>query len=648
LIKPAEWMSAVLLEDFIQFEPSNGVPATQRTVGYLLYDREYLYVAVYAYEEDPALITARLTRRDDQLDNDDSIWVFLDTFHDRRTCYYFATNPLGTQVDGRIRDNGRVQDDTWDATWSSESRIHSDGWSVEFAIPLRSITFKTGQDVSWGFNIGRTRRANLEVSFWVSPKDNLFRVSQYGELTGLELEGGGARPWSLIPYALGSYAQGEPSGEAWGWDAGFDLRYTFRPETSLNATVNPDFAIIEADEEFINLTRFEPSLPEKRPFFLETNDRFRQRIRTFYSRRIGDIEVGGKFISHHGNWDSTVLTVLSAPLPVPDAPSEGITERGNYTVARTERQILRSSTLGFMVSNRYLSGDNTGSAGLDTTMFFGNALRFTGQLIHSHGDFSKGNWAGFARLARDTSTSHIHFRFTSLGENFADNANTVGFIPDDDRREMDADVSKTFWLDTSAFQRIELSSRNNVYWSQEAVLRSYHNTIDLAAEMRNRWAIGGGFRNDYKLFEKGFHNDYGHAWFGYNTREFNSFDVGYQRGKNFDSDFQLFNFRASYKLTEGLGLEYRLRQLWLDPDPDNRATTIHVVSALQNFTRDLYLKVFFQTNSVIDRRQFEATFVWRYKPPFGSFQFAFQRGRAQFGEVSEQGNTYFMKLAYVF
>ncbi len=644
LIEPDEWASAVLLEDFIQFQPSNGAPSTHRTVGYVLYDREHLYVAVHAYEENPDLITAQLTRRDADLRRDDSIWVFLDTFHDRRTCYFMATNPLGTQADGRIRDNGRVIDDTWDATWSSASRVHSDGWTAEFAIPLRSVTFKTGKDVSWGLNIGRTRRANLEDSFWAGPMDNLFRVSQYGELTGLDLEGGGAKPWTMIPYALGRYAQRE----GWGGDVGFDLRYSFRPETILNATVNPDFAIIEADEEFINLTRFEPSLPEKRPFFMETNDRFRQRIRTFYSRRIGDIGVGGKFLSHHGKWDSTVLTVLSAPLSVPNVQSEEIMERGNYTVARTERQILKSSTLGIMAANRYLAGENTGSAGLDTTMFFGDTLRFTGQLIHSHGDFNTGNWAGFARLARDTPTSHIHFRFTSLGENFRDNANTVGFIPDDDRREMDADVTKTFWLDTSAFQRIELSSRNNIYWSQEAVLRSYHNTIDVAAEMRNRWVIGGGLRNDYKLFEKGFHNDNGHAWFGYNTREFNSFDVAYQRGKNFDSDFQLVSFRAGYKLTEGLGVEYRIRRLWLVPDPANRATTIHVFNALQNFTRDLYVKVFFQTNSVIDRKQFEVTFVWRYKPPFGSLQFAFQRGRAQFGEVSEQGNTFFTKLAYVF
>jgi len=101
------------------------------------------------------------------------------------------------------------------------------------------------------------------------------------------------------------------------------------------------------------------------------------------------------------------------------------------------------------------------------------------------------------------------------------------------------------------------------------------------------------------------------------------------------------------KLTSGLGVEYRLRRVWFDPDPDNRATTINVITALQNFTRDLFLKVFFQTNSVIDRKHLEMVFVWRYKPPFGSLQFAYQRGRAEFGNPSDQGNTYFVKWVYV-
>ena len=166
-------------------------------------------------------------------------------------------------------------------------------------------------------------------------------------------------------------------------------------------------------------------------------------------------------------------------------------------------------------------------------------------------------------------------------------------------------------------------------------------------EFRNRWVLGGSYHNDYKLFEKGFHNDTRNVYFGYNTREYNSWDVAYNVGRNFDSDFRFFNFRMRQKLTRSLAVEYRFQRVWLVPDPDLRASTINIFRALQYFTRDLFLKVFYQTNSVIDRRNLETVFVWRYKPPFGALQFAFQRGRAPFGARSEQRNTYFVKLSYV-
>ena len=119
--------------------------------------------------------------------------ILLDTFHDRRTCYFFGANPLGTQHDGRFQDNGRVEDSTWDAAWNVAARVAPDGWSAEFAIPLRSILFRPGKGRIWGVNIGRTHRRTLEMSFWAGPLDSESRVSQYGELTGLDLEGGAER-----------------------------------------------------------------------------------------------------------------------------------------------------------------------------------------------------------------------------------------------------------------------------------------------------------------------------------------------------------------------------------------------------------------------------------------------------------------------
>jgi len=197
-------------------------------------------------------------------------------------------------------------------------------------------------------------------------------------------------------------------------------------------------------------------------------------------------------------------------------------------------------------------------------------------------------------------------------------------------------------------QRVVLQSANNIYWSQRGVLRSYHNIETVEVDFRNRWSLEAEHKNDFKGFEKGFHNDTAQVQLGYNTREFQSWALGYEAGWNFDNSLKVLSGRWRRKLTPALAVEYELERVWLNPDPERQATLINVFRVRHNFTRDLFLRVFYQTNSVIDRKSLEAVFVWRYKPPFGSIQFAFQRGRAAFGQRSEQGNTYFLKVAHVF
>ena len=568
----------------------------------------------------------------------------MDTFHDRRTCYFFSTNPLSTQTDGRITDDGRVEDTIWDASWQVAARIVDDGWSAEFAIPLRVIQFRAGEDRTWGFNIGRTRRSSLEHSFWAGPLESATRVSQYGWLDGLSLTNRGAKRWELIPSVQGSAEQGG----ATSGNAGLDVRYVFRPETIANLTINPDFAIIEADEEFVNLTRFEVRLDEKRPFFQETNDRFRQRIQTFYSRRIGDIDAGGKLLSRNGKWETTLLSVRSSPIDLA-GETEGRQgfERANYTVGRAERKIFPGSQIAFQAANRSLGDENRGSMGIDTSLRFSRKMSFTGQLLRAHGPIQGGKWGYFLRPAWDTPTFHFHYRYTHLGDSFGDNANAIGFIPDDDERLMDSDLRKVFWFEKRRIQRISLSSTNRIFWSQEGVLRNYHNIESVEVEFRNRWSVKALHQNKFEQFEKGFHNDQAEVGLGYNTREFQSWRVSYTSGRNFDSDLRSVNAKFARKLTNKLAVEYQLSRVWLAPDPRRRATLINVFRVRQSFTRDLYVRVFFQTSSVIDRKNLETVFVWRHKPPFGSIQFAFQRGCAAFGERSRQANTYFVKLTHV-
>ena len=296
LVSDSVWSQAAVAESFIQYEPQRGRASEAPTRAYLLYDEATLYVA---FQLDDALPpTAQLTRRDADLLNDDCVILVLDSFNDQQSAYYFMTNALGTQTDGRIANDGRTVDPTWDTSWQAAATRTAAGWSVEMAIPFTSIKYKAGENRTWGINLGRSRRRTLELSFWAGPLDNAFRVSQAGRLTGLNVAPP-TRRRQVILYGLSRIQQDDKND----WDAGGDFRYAVTPELSAFATVNPDFATIEADQEQINLTRFELSLPEKRPFFLEGAELFRQRIRTFYSRRIPEIIAGGRVLGKTGPFE---------------------------------------------------------------------------------------------------------------------------------------------------------------------------------------------------------------------------------------------------------------------------------------------------------------------------------------------------------
>ncbi len=444
------WGRATPLTRFVQFEPRRGEPASQPTEVRILFDETAVYFGFRVTE--PASPTAELTRRDADLLTDDAVIVVLDTYGDRQSGYFFGVNPLGTQADGRIASDGREVDPTWDGEWSAATTRTDDDWSVEISIPLSSLRYSAGENKIWGLNVGRSRRSNLELSFWSGPLENAFRVSGAGRLVGLDLPPP-ARRYQAIPYGLSQFEQ-DASTE---WEAGVDLQYRITPAITADATLNPDFAIIEADQEQVNLTRFELSLPEKRPFFLEGSELFRQRIRTFYSRRIADIRAGGKLSGKVGPWTMSFMGVGTELTDTDPGAFFGVT--------RIQRDLGRSS-IGAMWAGRHADGDGRGSVSMDATLFFSPRFGMTAQMVESYGDFSSGSHAFFVRPSYDSPTGHFHVRYTDLGDRFADNANAVGFIRDDDRRELDSAIEKIHWFGPGAFERFRYDSNYNVYWGQ--------------------------------------------------------------------------------------------------------------------------------------------------------------------------------------
>jgi hypothetical protein len=239
-------------------------------------------------------------------------------------------------------------------------------------------------------------------------------------------------------------------------------------------------------------------------------------------------------------------------------------------------------------------------------------------------------------------------RYTQLGEYFADNANEVGFIRDDNRREFDSALQKTWWMNRTMFNSIEYSSNYNIYWGLNGTLRSWKIDQGMEFEFRNKFALELGHSQEYKLYEKDFRNHKTDIELSYNQREWQHVSVEYSFGHNFDQDFHLVEAGLNYMVWKSLALEYGLQRLVYTPDPEEENTWIHVVRATNYFTPDLFLKVFYQTNTRIDKHNIQALFVYRFQPPFGTIQLAYQKGTARFGEKGDQGHTFFIKFAYMF
>ena len=636
-----EWAAAAVVDSpFIQIEPEFGQPSPFRTVVRIGQTSAALYVAFESYDPDPDRLAAAVTRRDGDMGDDDAVGVVLDTFLDGRTAYGFATNALATQWDARIADSGRTTDEIWDEAWTCASGRHGDRWTAEFEIPLAILRFEPGEDRTWGLSLMRTVPRRLEVSLWSGPAEDAFRVSSFGTLTGLKLGAREEKPWQLIPYGLAAAAEGEKTD----FEIGGDARWRPSSAVAVDVTVNPDFALIEADVEVINLTRFELFIPEKRPFFLEGSEMYQQRIRQFYSRRIGDITWGTKAIGTVGKTGFSGI-VTSENQPVDDSDE---TIRADYGIGRLQQALPGGSTVGLLGGNRRRGGIDQGSVGVDTTLFFTETLGFTGQLLSVHGPTAKSGLAWFVRPSYDSARTHFHVRYTDLDPGIRDDFNAIGFLRDDDRRELDTNFTRSFWIESGPVEKVEAGANYNRFYSHSGTLRAWDLDAEVEVTFRNGFEVEIGRVDDYQIFEKGYRNDRTTVEVGWDGRDGRSVRAFAARGVNFDSDLTLYGAAASWAFGDAWRVGYGLTRLELDPDPEGDTTWIHVFDALYAFNPDLFVKLFVQSNSAIDKVNVQAVGVWRFKPPFGSLQLAYQRGTSEAGEISTQGDTVFTKLSWVF
>jgi hypothetical protein len=287
LDEPA-WQTAPADARFVQNFPLPNQPPSEVTELRLLYDDRALYVGIRAHDTNPSAIVERLTRRD--RDNDaDQIMIGIDSRFDRVSAYHFGVNVSGVLVDA-LRFNDTDFSTDWDGVWNAAVSRDQGGYAVEMEIPWSSLRFE-GSSPVLGLQVRRFLARNKETDEWVHiPRTAGAEVSRYGRLVGAT----GLGPTRLVqisPYVAARSTLGHGAGPDQDLElvpnGGVDLKVGLSSSLTLDATVNPDFGQVEADQVQLNLTTLELFFPEKRPFFLEGIELFAQPLQQFYTRRIG-------------------------------------------------------------------------------------------------------------------------------------------------------------------------------------------------------------------------------------------------------------------------------------------------------------------------------------------------------------------------
>lgn len=430
----AAWGTAPPITEFMQRDPHEGQPSSERTEVRILFDRRNLYLGIYCYDSNPAGIVATELRRDAEIEGDDIFEAIFDTFHDHRNGYRFRVNPLGTMRDESVTNEGQANAN-WDEKWDARARITADGWLAEIAIPFKALRFNPANSSAWGMNLHRTIIRKNEDAFWSGYRRGytMTRVSGAGHLVGLsDIEGFRLR---LKPYVAGSAARSGggllESSSTRGQIGLEDVKYMVTPQLALDATINPDFAQADVDQAQVNLSRFSLFFPEKREFFQEgsgtfqfgTGSRFGSAtdFLLFHSRRIGLSDdrapiaiVGGfKLTGKEGPLDIGLLNMQT--------DRNGSRAGQNFTVLRAKSNILSTSYVGAMLTSNTGSplGGGNHTFGVDSNFRFIRYLNLNAFLAKSSSTGIEGrDWAARGILRWDSDRSAFGVERMQIDENF--------------------------------------------------------------------------------------------------------------------------------------------------------------------------------------------------------------------------------------
>ncbi|MEZ4894080.1 MAG: DUF5916 domain-containing protein [Saprospiraceae bacterium] len=378
ILDEPDWENEEVADHFKLVFPNDTAYSKWLTEVRLTFDDKFLYVGGVCRQKQKDF-TFQSLRRDFAGGTSDVLNIILGPASDGLNGFIFSVSPMNVQREGLI-DNGQTMSLEWDNKWYSAVQTYDDHWTVEMAIPFKTLRYSVspGQN-EWQLQFIRTKVKDFEVGSWapVPFQYDVINLAFAGKLIwetpppkpGLNL--------SLIPYIIGGtsldYVRDPNTQEItqrttdYTGNIGGDAKVAITSGLNLDLTLNPDFSQVEVDRQVANLSRFELFFPETRQFFLENRDLFAMfgfpSTRPFFSRRIGlaynpitgqnqkvPIMAGAR-LSGKIN-DGLRIGLLNMQTRRLDWDSSMVLPAANFTVATVQQKVFSRSAISAIFVNK--------------------------------------------------------------------------------------------------------------------------------------------------------------------------------------------------------------------------------------------------------------------------------------------------------
>ena len=644
---------------FVQQEPDEGQPATEPTDIWIFFDDETLYISARCWHSQPErIITSELRRGHVGLSRGDILTVVLDTFYDRRNGYFFMTNPLGGVYDSLVTDE-RNENIDWDTVWDTQSARFEQGWSVEMAIPFKSLRYRAGGDQVWGINFRRIVPAKNEMSF-LNPapasygRMAIMKFSSAATLVGLELPAKSVtlelKPYGISEVTTDTVASPPVSNDVTG-DVGFDVKYGLTRGLVADFTYNTDFAQVEVDEVQVNLTRFNLFFPEKRQFFLEGRDIFRfggagprfsgltpvgDAPIVFFTRRIGlsegqpiPIQVGGRVTGRAGPY-----TIGALNIQTDDDRTIGV-EGTNFSVARLKRNIFSRSSVGVIATHRSRTLEGNGSNqvfGVDGAFAFFSNLFIDTYYARSRtpdrvGPARMGNAESYrAQVLNRGDRYGFQFDHLVVGRDFNPE---IGFMRRRDFRRNFGKVQFTPRPASSGVVRKYRYEASFDHFTSEStgVLETREAKLRFGIDFQNedRWNVD--YTRSFEFLAERFEISAGVTIppGGYDFQDVRttyrlgpqhrlSGRLSFQTGGFFSGDRTEARYIGRLRVTTKFALEPSIAVNWIDLPEGSFTTKLARVRVIYTMSPRMFVEALTQYNSSLDALGTNIRFRWEYQP----------------------------------